>query len=107
MSAKFWIAGLASALVLAAAPNADAQTRLYRGVPTSCPYGTVPVPETDNCIPERRAAPAPRPALTLKCYFTSGPRRGQIVNYASLGLKPIPIGSPCNDGVASQGVGTR
>lgn len=106
MSAKFWIAAACLGLVVTASADADAQTRFYRGVPTSCPYGTIPVPETDNCIPERRAA-ANRQALTLKCYFTSGPRRGQIVNYASLGLKPIPIGSPCNDGVASQGVGTR
>ena len=44
---------LASLLVLFDVNSADAQRR-YRGELTSCPRGTVPVPETDNCIPERR-----------------------------------------------------
>lgn len=48
--------------------------------------------------PERR-----RETSTI-CRFRSGPRAGTSFDYAAFGMAPIPVGGPCNDGVASQGV---
>ncbi len=43
--------------------------------------------------------------MTLTCQFTSGPRAGQTQNFAGVpGARPAPIGSPCTDGVSSNGV---
>ena len=36
------------------------------------------------------------------CKFLSGPRAGQIQAYPE--ATPIPVGSPCQDGIASQGI---
>lgn len=40
--------------------------------------------------------------LSTLCKFTAGPRTGQTQDYAP--LAPLPVGSPCQDGVASSGV---
>jgi hypothetical protein len=42
--------------------------------------------------------------LTTLCQFTSGPRAGTMVDYKSNGVQPIPVGSPCTDGLGSSGV---
>src|SRR4051812_39106183 len=95
-------AGLCAGLMLLAAA-ADAQ-RLYKGVPTSCPEGMRPVPETDNCVPLKKVVrqqaltscpagtvPVPQtdncvPAKkgTTVCYFNSGPRAGSSFDFAAL-----------------------
>jgi hypothetical protein len=120
-------AGLCAALMVCAAP-ADAQ-RLYKGVPTSCPEGTRPVPETDNCVPLNaplkkkvvRQQPATScPAGTVPvpqtdncvrgstvCFFRSGPRSGSTYDFAAMGFKPIPYGTPCGDGLGSRGFAGR
>lgn len=49
---KLALLALTSLFVLGDVNSADAQQR-YRGERTSCPPGTVPVPETDNCVPRR------------------------------------------------------
>ena len=38
------------------------------------------------------------------CRFTSGPRAGQIQDYTGHPSGPLPVGSPCQDGIASWGV---
>jgi hypothetical protein len=40
--------------------------------------------------------------MSTLCKFTSGPRAGQVHDYAP--MAPIPVGSPCQDGVQSTGV---
>jgi hypothetical protein len=43
--------------------------------------------------------------MTLTCRFTSGPRAGQTQDYSGIaGVAPVPVGSPCTDGVSSNGV---
>ena len=123
-------AGVCAALISFVVP-ADAQ-RLYKGVPTSCPEGTRPVPETDNCVPLRGGnrgggggyqgggyqgggyqgggyqgggwqGGGYRRASTV-CYFNSGPRAGSSFDFALLGFKPIPVGQSCGDGLGSRGI---
>lgn len=48
--------------------------------------------------------PERRREVSTVCRFHSGPRRGTSFDYAAFGMAPIPVGGPCNDGVASQGV---
>lgn len=44
------------------------------------------------------------PALTLTCYFSSGPHAGVIGDLAGVpGAIPVPVGSSCSDGAASSG----
>src|SRR5437016_8482074 len=38
------------------------------------------------------------------CYFSSGPRAGTNFDYARMGLRPLPVGSFCQDGAGSTGV---
>lgn len=46
-----------------------------------------------------------QPTLTYTCRFTSGPRAGSSFDYSgTLGAAPMAVGSPCSDGLASQGV---
>jgi hypothetical protein len=127
---------LAPLFVVGDLTSADAQQR-YRREQTSCPPGTVPVPETDNCIPRRRGdddrrvddryrprderrpnwrddyrderrrddyGRDGRREVSTLCSFRRGPRAGTTVDYAAYGKAPIPVGGPCNDGVASEGV---
>jgi hypothetical protein len=43
--------------------------------------------------------------MTLTCRFTGGPRAGQTQDYSGVpGAKPAKIGSPCTDGVSSNGI---
>ena len=37
------------------------------------------------------------------CKFTFGPRAGQVQDYTGHPLGPLPVGSPCQDGIASTG----
>lgn len=47
--------------------------------------------------------PAPI-ALSTICHFYNGPRSGTNIDFASRGLRPQPVGSPCHDGAGSAGV---
>jgi hypothetical protein len=38
------------------------------------------------------------------CQFTSGPRAGQVHDYAGHPAGALPVGSPCQDGAGSNGV---
>ncbi len=38
------------------------------------------------------------------CKFTTGPRAGQIQDYTGHPSGPLPVGSPCTDGLMSNGV---
>lgn len=38
------------------------------------------------------------------CKFTNGPRQGQIQDYTGHPAGPLPVGTPCNDGISSSGV---
>jgi hypothetical protein len=113
-------AAAASLMLFSLATPADAQ-RYYQGQRTSCPEGTRPVPETDNCVPLKRqrvltscpagTVPVPQtdncvPARrgSTVCYFNNGPRAGRSFDFAALGFKPIAIGSPCGDGLGSRGI---
>ena len=40
--------------------------------------------------------------MTTVCEFTSGPRAGQTQDYAGIAA-PIPVGTPCHDGLGSSG----
>lgn len=40
--------------------------------------------------------------VSTLCRFTAGPRAGQVQDYAP--MAPIPVGSPCQDGISSYGV---
>src|SRR5438105_7716399 len=40
--------------------------------------------------------------LSTLCKFTSGPRAGQVQDYSP--MAPIRVGSPCQDGVSSNGI---
>lgn len=42
--------------------------------------------------------------LTTECTYVRGPQAGQTQNFA--GYPPIPLGSACNDGAGSVGIGT-
>jgi hypothetical protein len=95
-------AAAAGLMLFSLATPADAQ-RYYKGQRTSCPEGTRPVPETDNCVPLRGARPLPTRGSTV-CYFNSGPRAGRSFDFAALGFKPIAVGSSCGDGLGSRGI---
>jgi hypothetical protein len=43
--------------------------------------------------------------ITTVCQFTGGPRQGQVQDFAPYGIPGIPVGSPCQDGMGSYGVG--
>lgn len=38
------------------------------------------------------------------CQFTGGPRAGQVQDYTGHPSGPLPVGTPCQDGIASWGV---
>jgi|SRR3954468_3577792 hypothetical protein len=38
------------------------------------------------------------------CKFTSGPRAGQVQDYTGNPQGPLPVGTPCQDGISSWGV---
>jgi hypothetical protein len=42
--------------------------------------------------------------VSFLCRFTSGPRAGQIQDYTGHPQGPLPVGYPCQDGMASSGV---
>lgn len=52
--------------------------------------------------PGQGFSPASSSNLSTLCQFTYGPRAGQIHDY--VGWAPVPVGTPCNDGIASIGV---
>jgi hypothetical protein len=63
--------------------------------PSSGPSATNPLPTTVS-LP---------PGMSLTCRFTNGPRAGQEQTFpAAPGVTPIPIGSPCSDGLGSSGI---
>jgi hypothetical protein len=44
--------------------------------------------------------------MTFSCQFTNGPLAGRTISYATIqGVRPIPVGSPCQDGQGSTGFG--
>lgn len=53
------------------------------------------------------AGPNEGGGTTFKCRFSNGPRAGTTVDYSTMGVQPVPIGAPCQDGVSSYGVGVR
>jgi hypothetical protein len=42
-------------------------------------------------------------AVSTVCTFTAGPRAGTSYDYAIIGWRPLPVGSPCLDGAGSTG----
>jgi hypothetical protein len=65
--------------------------------------GVVVAPTTATPTPRTSPPPsAPASGASTLCRFTSGPRAGQTQDYAP--QAPLPVGSPCWDGVASNGV---
>jgi hypothetical protein len=65
--------------------------------PSSGPSATNP--------PSTTAPTSLPPGMSLTCSFTNGPRAGQVQNFAGVpGVTPIPVGSPCNDGLGSFGI---
>ncbi len=62
-----------------------------------------PPPASPQLAPPMRVRPAaPAVQTSTLCRFTSGPRSGQIQDYAP--MTPIPVGSPCQDARGSSGV---
>jgi hypothetical protein len=47
---------------------------------------------------------APAQERSFLCKFTGGPRAGQIQDYTGHPSGPLPVGSPCTDGISSSGV---
>jgi len=50
------------------------------------------------------SSPASAQERSFLCKFTSGPRAGQIQDYTGHPSGPLPVGSPCTDGLFSNGV---
>ena len=70
--------------------------------PQDAPAGTLPaeaaLPQTATDMDEQ--------ITTFRCRFVQGPRAGQIQDYASYsGVSPILVGSYCQDGAGSSGIG--
>lgn len=83
--------GFCLALILLAGP-VQAQTRLHKGVPTSCPPGTVPVPETDNCMPEKKGSPTPSAQSNIGQTRTFACPKGQAITLTITGPNSISAG---------------
>ena len=49
------------------------------------------------------AAGVARAQVSTVCTFTAGPRAGSSVDYAAT-WAPLPVGSPCLDGMGSTGM---
>lgn len=47
--------------------------------------------------------PARQAALTSICQFSSGPRAGEVADFAGVSGAPVPVGSACSDGASSKG----
>lgn len=41
--------------------------------------------------------------MSSTCSFTHGPRSGEVQSYVGR-VRPIPVGSPCHDGISSSGI---
>jgi hypothetical protein len=121
-------ASAARAVEIASAPDALAWAKPYvlgplagaLKVQTRCPYGGFPADlraalEGSAPAAEPQAAtPAPAPAAeaatvppgySLTCRLMQGPRAGQTQSYVGVpGVRPVPIGAPCQDGQGSYGM---
>jgi hypothetical protein len=66
---------------------------------SSCSDG---ISSTGIVVASQVDAPAPQPALTSTCQFSSGPRAGEIADLSGASA-PVPVGSACSDGASSSG----
>ena len=41
--------------------------------------------------------------VSTVCYFNAGPRNGTHYDFAQMGYKALPVGTPCLDGAGSTG----
>jgi hypothetical protein len=65
-------------------------------------------PKTAAAAPVLETQDGATPAQTTTvCRFTSGPRAGSVVDFAPYGVRGIPPGSSCTDGLGSIGVGVK
>jgi hypothetical protein len=88
---------------------------------TRCPYGGFPedlraalegnapaAAEPQAASPAPAAAEEPAavpPGYSLTCRLMQGPRAGQSQSYAGVpGVRPVPVGAPCQDGQGSYGM---
>lgn len=90
----------------------QAQAAGPAGIESDCPDGRsssavakAPPEDGQNNSAANRTDRAPRPtALTLICYFSSGPRAGIVGDLTGVsGAVPVPVGSVCSDGAGSSG----
>jgi hypothetical protein len=60
--------------------------------------------DSRNAAADAGGAAAPGAALTSICQFSTGPRAGEIVDFAKAAeMRPMPVGSTCSDGASSSG----
>jgi tetratricopeptide (TPR) repeat protein len=68
----------------------------------------------DTCAARSEAQSSPKSTEaatssepTTICEFARGPRAGTRIDFKSYGVQPIPVGSPCTDGMGSNGIAVR